>query len=73
MYHKHGLKGESTKKLVEVCNQYLDAGLIELSANKIDEIYSEAAKDALEIKKGKPERRSPHPYKHKAKRKKWYD
>ena len=53
---KNVLKGESTKNMVEICNQYLDAGLIELSANKIDKIYSEAAKQALETKKGKPER-----------------
>ena len=69
---KDALSSESVKKLLEECTQYLDAGLIESSSKKIQEVFTEAAKTSLEPKKRKINSKS-HPFKHKIKRKKWFD
>ena len=61
------------KTLADECSQYLDAGLVERSADKINEIYTKAAKDTLEKKKTRKKTVFSHPFKHKMKRKKWYD
>ena len=60
------LNSPNTMKLVNECSQYLDAGLTELAAQKINEIYFQAADLTLNTK-------HKHPFKHKNKPKKWYD
>ena len=59
-------------KLANECSQYLDAGLTDLAAQKINEIYFQAADLTLNTKLPK-EDKNKHPFKHKNKPKKWYD
>ena len=66
------LDSSNTTKLMNECSQYLDAGLIELAAKKINEIYFQTAEQTLNIKIPK-EKENRHPFKHKNKPKKWYD
>ena len=54
---------------IEECTQFLDAGLIEPAAKKIEEVFTKTADIALEEVR---ERRTRHPFKHKQKPKKWY-
>ena len=63
---------ELTNTAIE-CGQYLDAGLVELASNKIDEIFNSAAELALDSHQLSEKNKIAHPYKHKKKRKKWFD
>ena len=47
---KEALKNPNVRKLAEECNQYIDAGLVELASDKIIAMYIEAAKLSLETK-----------------------
>ena len=66
------LNSSNTMKLANECSQYLDAGLTDLAAQKINEIYFQAADLTLNTKLPK-EDKNKHPFKHKNKPKKWYD
>ena len=70
---QEALKDPKVVKLANECNQYLDAGLVELASNKLISMYIEAANISLE-KKNNPKRKENNPaYKHKKKWKKWFD
>ena len=55
---------------VQECTQYLDAGLVEPAAGKIEELFIKTADIVLDEVR---ETRERHPFKHKQKPKKWYD
>ena len=50
---KEALKNPTVRKLAQDCNQYIEAGLVELASDKIIAMYIEAAKLSLETKKSK--------------------
>ena len=55
---------------VQECAQYLDSGLVEPAAGKIEEIFTKTADLVLEEAR---DTRTRHPFKHKQKPKKWYN
>ena len=69
---KEALKNPNVRKLAEECNQYIDAGLVELASDKIIAMYIEAAKLSLETKTTKKQDNYGK-FKHKKKWKKWFD
>ena len=60
-------------QLAEECEQYLDAGLVEPASDKIINMYLEAAKLSLEVKKSPKTSSHSNAFKHKKKWKKWFD
>ena len=60
-------------RFAEECGQYLDAGLVESASEKIINMYLEAAKLSLEVKKSPRKNRNSNAFKHKKKWKKWFD
>ena len=57
---QEALKDPKVVKLANECNQYLDAGLVELASNKLISMYIEAANISLE-KKNNPKRKENNP------------
>ena len=55
---------------VQECAQYLDSGLVEPAAGKIEEIFTKTADLVPEEAR---DTRTRHPFKHKQKPKKWYN
>ena len=62
-----------SQDLIEECKQSLDAGLVEAASSTIDKIFTQAADLSLRSKGDTPTNANQHPYKHKAKWKKWFD
>ena len=58
-------------KILE-CHRYMEAGLIDPAAKKLEEVYTVAADATLEIR-GKKKKVIDNQFKHKKKPKKWYD
>ena len=70
---QEALNSPTVIKLVNECNQYLDAGLVEPASDKLISIYIEAAKLSLEVKKVHKKTEGKNNFKHKKKWKKWFD
>ena len=71
---KEALKSPTVRKLAQECNQYLEAGLVELASDKIISMYIEAAKLSLETKTAKKHNNIANTkFKHRKKWKKWFD
>ncbi len=68
---KNALNSVPVKKIARECQQYLEAGLIEPAASKIEEMFVEAANQSLETKTNKT--KTSDQFKHKKKWKKWFD
>ena len=65
--YKMVFKNPEIEQDINVCKQLLEAGLIQPTGNKIQEIFKEAASFSLEINREKPERKKMnllklHPY-----------
>ena len=70
---QEALKNPKVVKLANECNQYLDAGLVELASNKLISMYIEAANLSLENKNNPKRKGNSTAFKHKKKWKKWFD
>ena len=71
---QEALRNPKVLSLASECNQYLDAGLVELASEKLILMYTEAANISLEVKKNQQRKENKNnSYKHKKKWKKWFD
>ena len=67
------LKTPQIRKLANECEQYLDAGLVEPASDKLVNMFLEAAKLSLEVRKTPKKNDTNKTFKHKKKWKKWFD
>ena len=67
------LQSTNLQHYVHDCEQYLEAKLVEGAAGKLEGLFSTAADNVLEAKTFAQRRPTKHPFKHKAKKKKWFD